>query len=450
MKLLSIVSILFISSVALSQKTIDKVAAQVGENAILLSDIQAQRIQALQAGMDVNDEFDCRILEELLYQALLINQAKIDSLQVTPEQVDAEMESRLRVIENQIGGREKMEEFYQMTFDQLKNKFRAAITDQLLAQEMEHTITSTVSVTPRDVENFYNSIPLDSLPLINVQMAFQQIVLYPEITTDDKKRAFNTLQNIRKDIVENGKSFTTQARIHSMDPGSAREGGKIEASRGMMVKPFESTVFSLKPGEVSEVFETDYGYHIIMLEERKGDDYKCRHILIIPEFANNALEGAAYRMDSCYQRLMTNEITWEQAVLEYSNDEQTKLNKGIISNPMTGDQLWDVKDLNEIDQQIYLLTDQMKVGEISQPNLYMNMFERKQGVRIVRMMRKTKPHRANLTDDYTLIQRAAEGEKKQKVINEWVASKVKQTFIRINSPYSECDFSNNWLKEPNN
>ncbi len=451
MKLLYITSLFVLlgSSGAFGQKVIDQVAAQVGENAILLSDIQAQKIQAAQAGMTLTPELDCNILEELLYQSLLINQAKLDSLSVTPQQVDAEMESRIRVIEDQIGGRDKMEAFYGQTIGQIKDKFRSVIYDQLLAQEMERTITADVQVTPREVETFYRGIPVDSLPLINMQMSFQQIVLYPEITFEDRKRAFNFLEGIRKDIVNNGKSFATQARIHSMDPGSKGDGGTVSASKGMMVKPFESTVFSLSPGQVSDVFETEYGYHIVMLEDRKGDDYTCRHILITPEFASNSIEEAAYRMDSCYQRLKANEITWEEAVLEYSNDEATRMNKGIITNPMTGEQLWDSKDLNEIDQQIYLLTNTMEPGDISQPNLYTNMFERKQGIRIARMMSKRDPHRANLTDDYSLIQRAAEGEKKQKIIDKWILSKIGSTYIRINSPYDECSFRNPWIKKQN-
>lgn len=446
MKLLFTFSLIFITSSLFGQTVIDRIAVQIGDKAILLSDIQQQKLQAIQAGMAATPEFDCQILEELMYQKLLINQADIDSVYVTDEQIDSEMESRLRVIENQIGGRDKMEQFYGKTVTQIKNEFRPVIGDQLRAQEMERSITEGVTVTPREVSEFFAQIPLDSLPLINTQLSFQQIVIYPEITPDDKKRAIDKLNEIRLDIIENGKSFATQARIHSMDPGSAANGGLIQGTKGMMVKPFEATVFALQEGEVSDVFESQFGYHIVKLEDRKGDDYTCRHILIIPEFANSALEKAALRLDTCYQEIKANKITWDAAVIKYSNDESTKQNKGIITNPTTGEQTWDAENLNQIDQQIYLLTDGMVKGDISEPNLYTNLFERKQGVRIVRLMDRTSPHRANLKDDYSLIQRATENDKKQRAINKWVKSKIAQTYIKLNAPYDECEFVNPWKK----
>ncbi len=444
---LTLVSSLFllISFASNGQKTIDKIAAQVGDNIILLSDIQAQKIQAAQAGVELSSEMDCNMLEELMYQKLLINQAQLDSIEVSPEMIDAEMEQRLRVIENQIGSRERMEEFYGKTVAQIKNEFRPVIGDQMRAQEMERQITAEVAVTPRDVKEFYKMIPSDSIPLINSQLSFQQIVIYPEIGTAEKEAARSKLKGIREEVM-NGTPFSTAARLNSDDPGSASLGGKISASKGMMVKPFEAAVFSLNEGEVSEVFESEYGFHIVKLEKRLGDDYVCRHILIVPKFNDSDIEAAAYRLDSCYQRLMANEITWEEAVLEYSNDEFTRLNKGIITNPVTGNQQWDAENLNQIDQQIYLLTQNMKVGDISQPNLYTNAAERKQGVRIVRLKNRTQPHKANLTDDYELIQKAAENEKKRVVINEWITGKIASTYVKINTPFDECSFANPWMK----
>lgn len=430
-------------------KPVDRIAAQVGDNIILLSDIQAQKLQMLQANMTVNSETDCMLLEQMMYQKLLITQAKLDSIVVSDEQVNAEMENRIRVIENQIGGRDKMEKFYGKSINQIKAEFSEAIREQLLAQEMEHQITSSISITPREVEKFYNSLPTDSIPFINSQLSFQQIVYYPEVTVDDKKRAYETLVDIRKDIVENGKSFSTQARIHSMDPGSASDGGKISASRGMMVKPFEAAAFSLEVGQVSEIFETTYGYHILKLLERKGDDYVCQHILIIAEFAPDALEKAAMKMDSCYNELMNAKITWDKAVLKYSNDEETKQNGGLITNPITGEQTWDMEDLNQVDQQIYLITDNMEPGDISQPGLYTNLFSRKQGIRIVRLLTRTSPHKANLKDDYSLIKSAAENQKKQDKINEWTADKIRTAYIRIDESYEGCNFTQPWNKKAN-
>jgi peptidyl-prolyl cis-trans isomerase SurA len=428
-------------------KTIDKIAAQVGDYIILLSDIQGQKLQMLQAGLTLDKDVDCQILEELMYQKLLLNQAILDSVEVSDDQVNAEMENRLRVIENQIGGRDKLEAFYGKTIAQLKVEFKEAIKEQLLSQDMERQITGEISVTPREVEKFYNSLDKDSIPFINAQLSFQHIVYYPEITSEDKKKAYDRLTEIRKDIVENDKSFSTMARIHSMDPGSAAEGGKIEATRGMMVAPFEAAAFNMQVGEISQIFESTYGYHILKLLDRKGDDYTCQHILIVAEFDEKALERAALRIDTCYNLLMAGKITWNDAVIKYSNDEDTKQNTGIITNPITGEQTWDMEDLNQVDQQIYLLTDAMEPGDISQPALYTNLFSREQGIRIVRLMNRTSPHRANLKDDYNLIKMAAENQKKQEIISTWTTQKIQNAYIRIDENYQSCSFVNPWNKK---
>lgn len=426
---------------------IDKIVAQVGDQIILKSDLETQKMEAAQSGQQVDKQTDCSILEGLMFQKLLVNQAQIDSLVVTDTQVDGEMENRIRVIENQIGGREKMEAFYGKTITQIKDEFRHIIRDQLLAQQMEQTITDPVTVTPKEVEAFFKQIPKDSIPLISSKLSFQQIVVFPEVTDRDKQDARDKLSAIRKDII-GGKSFETQARIHSQDPGSAQSGGKIEASRGMMVPAFEANVFALEENAISPVFETEYGYHILQLLKRKGDDYICRHILIIPEFNRESLAKSSEAMEECYKALKQNTITWDNAVLKYSNDENTKQNKGIITNPITGEQSYSMEDLNQVDQQIYLLTDAMSVGDVSQPSFYFDFSSRKQGIRIVRLMGRTEPHYANLNDDYSLIQRAAENKKKQDTINNWINSKITNAYIRIEKDMTSCTFQNKWISTP--
>lgn len=429
-----------------AQQTIDKIVAQVGDNIILLSDIQGQKIQAMQAGVEVTQEMDCQILEELMFQKLLLNQAALDSIIISPQQVDAEMEQRIRVIEGQIGGRQKLEAFYGKTIGEIKREFRTVIEDQLLSQEMERTITADISVTPREVERFYKTIPYDSIPLISSQLSFQQIVHYPEIKPADKQRAYDKLAKIRKGIVESGKTFSTQARLYSMDPGSAKDGGKIEATRGMMVPQFEAAAFNLDKNGVSEIFETQYGYHIVKLLDRKGDDYTCQHVLIVAEFDPDAITTAALKMDSCYKQIKSGEITWEEGVLIFSNEESTKENNGTITNPITGDVMWSMEDLNQVDRQIYLLTNSMETNEVSEPTLYENQVDRKEGVRLVRLTKRTAPHRANLKEDYALIKRAAENDKKQVLIAKWTQSKIGNAYIRLDEEFKSCQFVNNWVQ----
>ena len=449
--LLPLVLLLFTSTCfAQNNKLVNKVLAQVGDNIILLSDIEIQKLQAKQSEMEVDFDFSCSVLEQLMVQELLVNQAKLDSIPVSDEQVDAEMENRLRIIEKDMGGRDKLEEYYGKTTTQIKEEFRSVIKDRILAQEMERSITNGISVTPKEVSSFFEALPKDSVPFINMKLSFQQIVIYPDINAEDNKRAFNELNEVLDLIVVGGKSFETMARIHSDDPGSASLGGKIEASRGMMVPQFESTVFKLKVGEVSDIIETQYGYHIIKLISRKGDDYTCLHILNMPEFSNDAINNASVKMDECYKRLNENEITWNEAISIYSNDDRTKQNSGIITNPITGDQLWDMEDLNQVDQQIYLLTDAMEKGDITSPNLYVDIYERKQGIRIVRLMERFTPHIANINDDYSLIKAAAENDKKERIMGTWIDSKISNAFIRVDESYSKCDFSHKWFSNSNN
>jgi peptidyl-prolyl cis-trans isomerase SurA len=443
--------LLFTSTVfAQNGKLVNKVLAQVGDNIILLSDIEIQKLQAKQSEMEVDFDFSCSVLEQLMVQELLVNQAKLDSIPVSDEQVDAEMENRLRIIEKDMGGRDKLEEYYGKTTTQIKEEFRSVIKDRILAQEMERTITNGISVTPKEVSSFFEALPKDSIPFINMKLSFQQIVIYPDINAEDNKRAYSELNEVLDLIVVGGKSFETMARIHSDDPGSASLGGKIEASRGMMVPQFESTVFKLKVGEVSDIIETQYGYHIIKLISRKGDDYTCLHILNMPEFSNDAINTASIKMDECYKRLNENEITWNEAIAIYSNDERTKQNLGIITNPITGDQMWDMEDLNQVDQQIYLLTDAMEKGDITSPNLYIDIYERKQGIRIVRLMERFTPHIANINDDYSLIKAAAENDKKERTMGTWINSKISNAFIRVDESYSKCEFSHKWFSNSNN
>ena len=430
-----------------AQKLVNQIVAQVGDNIILWSDIETQRLQ-LPDKEKVLEGKDCQILEQLLLEELLVNQALIDSLVISDEQVDAEMENRLRIMENKMGGRENLESFYGKSTVAIKEEFRTIIRNKMLAQEMERKITGDITVTPKEVAAFYQKLPKDSIPFINMKLSFQQIVQFPELTAADKKLAYDQLVDIRKQIVSGGKSFETMARLKSMDPGSASQGGKIAASKGMMVPQFEAALYDLKPGEVSEIVETMYGYHIIKLVSRKGDDYTVLHILIMPEYSSASISLASARMDSCYQLLSRNAITWDEAVLRFSNDEATKQNKGVLTNPYTMDIYWDMEQLNEIDQQIYLLTDALESGGVSLPSLYMDLFERKQGIRIVRLQNRVAAHQANLEEDYALIKLAAENDKKQKMLDDWTRTKIPNAYIRLDSQFQACNFRVNWLKTP--
>lgn len=434
-----------------TNKVIDKIVAQVGDNMVLYSEIQAQKQLVIENGGTIGPETECQLLEQMMYQFLLVNQAELDSVVISDEQVDAEMENRIRSIEAQMakqkdenGNPFTFESFYGKSKTAVKEEFRETIKKRMQGQEVERGITGSITVSPREVEQFFKKIPKDSLPLINSQLSFQQIAIFPTVTNADKEASKAKLNEIRKQVVSGKITMERAAREHSQDPGSAREGGYIEATVGMMVKPFEQTALRMKIGEISEVFETEYGYHFLQLIDRKGDDYAVRHVLLIPEPSLDSLDAAARRIEECYNLLRENKITWEAAVLKYSNDANTKENKGYISNPFTGEQKWSIEDINQVDPQMFLLTDALGINQISSPGLYVDFNERKQGLRIVRLNERTTPHVANLKDDYNLFRMMAEEEKKNNAILAWTKSRISTAYVRIDDDYKNCVFQSNW------
>ncbi|WP_300666216.1 peptidylprolyl isomerase [Fluviicola sp.] len=433
-------------------KIIDKVIAQVGENIILYSEIEGQKQSMIQNGVTVENINECVLLEQMLYNFLLVNQAELDSIQISNEQVDAEMENRLRVYENQMknvkdekGNPITLESFYGKTKSQIKEEFRTTIKKRMQGQEVERGITSAIDVSPLEVETFFNSIPKDSLPYINSQLSFQQIAIFPKITKADKELAFKKISDLRKQIVAGKTTFCSAASLYSEDPGSAKNCGRYEATRGMMVKPFEATVYSLKVGEISEVFETEYGFHFMQLLDRKGDDYIVSHILIAPKFSLDSLDASSKRLEKCYNDLKQNKIIWEDAVRIYSNDANTKENRGYITNPITGEIKWSVEEVNQVDPMMFQLTDGLEINQVTSPTLYFDFNERKEAIRIVRVAERTKPHVGNLTDDYNLFRMMALDDKKQKAIAAWTKSKISTAYVRIDDSFKDCQFQNQWI-----
>lgn len=427
-------------------QTIDRVVAQIGDNIILYSDIEMQKMQlmAQEQEIQMTRDIDCLILEQLLFQNLLLNQAKIDSVRIDDAQVNADMENRLGRIEQQIGGREELEQFYNMSYAQIKDEFREVVRERLLSDRMEQVITSDVSVTPRDVKRFFERIPADSLPMVGEQMAYQQIVVYPKVSERAKSTAKDELRKIKTDIERGTRDFKTTAISKSDDKGSAKNGGLIEASRGMMVRPFEAAAMQLNVGEISDVVETQFGFHIIQLVDRKGDNYTVRHILKIPEIDRTSISTASRIIDECRNRLRDGEITWNDAVKEYSDHQLSRQNQGNVVNPYSGERYWETQALQQIDPPAYQALARMEKGDISEVVNYMDYQSGKEGFRIIRLNDKTEPHQANLKDDYNLIKQAALNLKKEEKTQKWVMEKTKSTFIKIDDKYDYCNYSFNW------
>lgn len=442
-----LIALLFFTSVVFAQnktQVIDKVVAVVGDKPILLSDVEKARLQMMSEGISFKPEDRALILDQLIYEYLLIHHAIQDSLEVTDDQVNNKMEANLKFFEQQIGGRDKLEEFYGKTVEQIKEQFFPQIKDKLLSQAMESKITEGLKVTPAEVKKFFESIPVDSLPFINSYVELAQISIIPKVSDDDKRKAKMKLAKIREDIISGASTFCFEAAINSDDPGSASKCGEYDFVRkGQFVKEFDAAAFSLKDGQFSEIFETSYGYHFMQLIQRRGEEYKCRHILIVPKVTNADMTRASVLLDSLYQAIANNQITFEEAALKYSDDAESKHNGGKMINMQTGDTHFDVR---EIDPQMFILIDKMKVGEVSKPAQYQAP-ENKIGFRMIKLLKRSNPHRANLNDDYQMIQGAAQGDKERRTVDNWVSSKIPATYIWIDPDYSQFDFKYNWLNK---
>lgn len=424
-------------------KVVDEVVAVVGSKMILLSDIENQYLQfRLQGGAQGGRLMRCQILENLLFQKLLINQAILDSVIVTDAQVDSEMDRKLRYFINQIGSKEKLEDYYDKSIVEIKEEFRGLIRDQLIVETMQANITADLKITPSEVKEYYRSIPKDSLPFINTEVEIGHIVKKPPISTEEKARVRKKLKELRDRII-NGESFTALAALYSEDPGSASKGGELGFyGRGELYPEFEAAAFALKKGEVSEIVESEAGFHIIQLIERRGEMINARHILLMPKVSQEDLAKAKKDLENVAALIRMDSLTFEEAALKHS-DDPSKNNGGLLVNPMTGTIKFET---DQLDPGVFFAIDKLNVGEISDP-VVMRTEEGTQAYRILYLRSRTEPHRANLNEDYSKIQNWALEDKRSKTIQEWINRKSKNTYVKISESYSDCEFSYDWTKE---
>lgn len=434
--------ITFLFSCTLSaQQVVDKVVAVVGEKSILQSDIYQQVLQAIQQGAEHNHELECEILEELLFQSLLIHQAKIDSLEVTDQEVEGELMNRIQYFAQMTGGVDELEKFYGKKVSEIKDEFRPLIKERLLSQRMQQEITKDVKVSPRDIREFHNTIPADSLPLINAQIEVAHLVIQPQVSESLKRETRKKLEQIREEIISGKRTFASTALFESMDPGSKSKGGDFGwVKRGEFVPEFEAVAYQIPIGVVSEVFESTYGYHILEIYERRGEQYSGRHILIMPKVADSDLIKAKATADSLTKEIKAGTISFEDAVVKFSTDDETRHNKGLIYNTAQGTSKFDAKDM---DRQLYVAVEDLKPGDVDGPSL-MQTADGKYAYRIVKLLTEIPPHKANLEQDYQLFSNIALQKKQQDMINEWVKKKLYRTYVRLDDSYKACDFELSW------
>ncbi len=424
-------------------KVIDQVIAVVGSNDILESDLINQYMNYRMQGniQGTENQMKCSILETLLYQKLMLNQAQFDSLTASEGQISAEVQTRLSTFINEFGSQEKMEKYYGKSIDQIKSDLHDMIKDQMLSQQVQEKIIKNVTVTPSEVRQYYNSLPKDSIPLIKTEYVIRQIALEPPITVKERLRVKKELLQLRKRIL-NGESFATMAILYSQDPASARKGGELGFfTKGQMEPQFEAAAEKLKPGQISDVVHTKFGYHIIQMIARKGDYMNARHILLIPKVSPEALLKAKNKLDSIAKVIRTDSMTFDNAVKKFSQGPN-KNNGGYLLNQKTGGTQFEGE---ELDPKVAFTVKDMKQGEISNPVPFKTE-DNTQAYRILYLEKKIMPHRANLKMDYNKIENWALGAKRQKTINDWINQKAQSSYIRINKSYRTCDFKHQWIK----
>jgi len=436
---------LFFVQVSFAQQNllVDKIVATVGDEIILSSDIEIQYQQALAQGYPT-ENLRCQIVDQLLLEKMMITQAQIDSIQVADEEVDGELNRRIAYFEQMLGSTEEMEKYYGKTVLQIKDEFRSDIRSQLLAQRMQQKVLSGVSVTPSEVRSYFNKIPKDSIPYLNSEMEVSQLVIKPKVTKAQKQEAKDLLLNIKRKVEEEAGDFAKLAASFSIDPGSAAQGGDLGwAGRGTFVPAFEGAAYRLKPGEISEPVETQFGFHLIQLLERRGDKIHARHILVKPKVSFTELQAAEQTLDSIRNVIIQDTVSFKQAVLKYTEDEETKNTGGAIINPQTGTTLFEA---DQLDPAVYFISSELEVDEISKP-IEFEMKDGSTAYRLLYLVSRTTPHVANLKDDYNKLQQVVEQIKQQEAMMRWLNKHIPRTYIAIDESYAPCETTDKWLKE---
>jgi len=432
MKKLIGIGLLLLPLIMRAQPVVDKIVAQVGDKIILMSEVESYYFDALQRG-DVPEDYRCLILQELISQKLMLIQAQKDSVEVTDDEVESNIDNRIRYFESMFGSQEKMEEFYGKSVQEIKEEFREEVKNMLLVDKMRGTIFGVMSVSPNEVKEFYNTIPADSLPFINAEVEYSQIVMVPKANAEQKQIAKDKAEDILKRI-RGGEDFCKLASIYSGDGSKDNCGDLGCQTRETFVTEFSAAAFRLQPGEISEVVETQFGYHIIKMESRQGDKACLKHILIMPPVTNINLVSTTKKMDSVRADIVAGKLSFCDAAKKYSDDESTNKTCGIVINQQTGGSTFEISELAPDD---YYSIENLKPGEVSTVLPY-TTFDGKKALRIIMLNDQTEPHQMNLKDDYARLQQYALNQKEQKAMADWIKQKAEREYIRIDENYSGC------------
>jgi len=425
------------------RKIVDEVVAVVGDKRILYSDIEQNYLQMKAQGESLDENAKCGILENLLIQKLLLNQSEVDSLEITESQVEGELDSRMQYFVNAMGSEEKLQDYFKKSILEIKEDLRDEIRQLLLTNQMRAKITEGISVTPSEVRNHFKSLPEDSLPYINAEVEYNQILIHPKSNEPAIIEVREKLLNIRERI-QKGESFATLAVIYSEDPGSAIKGGDIGwLAKSELDPEYAKAAFALKKGAVSKIVESSFGFHLIQCLERTEDRIHTRHILLRPKISVQEKQDAIGRLDSIVRLIRLDSLKFDVAAMRYSEDEDTRVNGGQTVNRFKGGTRW---GMDEFQPAEYNIINSLKIGEISDP--YESIDGKgKLTYKVIWLKNRTNPHVGNLKEDYNLFKDRALQKKQHEIINQWVEEKIKTTYIKISEKFKTCPYSlQGWLK----
>lgn len=426
------------------RQKIDGVIATVGDYNILDSDIDKTFLELSSQGTVIKDITRCQMLGKLLEDKLYAHQAIQDSIIVTDDEVKSKMEEQLNYMVEQLGSMDKVVKYFKKTSEEdFKTELSEIIRMNKLSGAMQKKIIEAVEITPEEVRNFFKRIPANELPVFGAEMEVAQIVVTPKVSTEEKQKVIDKLKEFKKEVLE-GSSFSTKAVLYSQDPGSSSNGGYYKMNKKTpFVKEFKDVAFSLSEGEISEPFETDFGWHIIYIEKIKGQDVDLRHILLVPKTDEQSLKDAKERILQIKKRIEDKAITFADAARAESDEKETKANGGVLINPKTQDTHF---ELTKLDPALNAQVSNLKEGEVSIPQIDIDQSGKKK-YKLLMVTNRIEEHPADYAKDYIKIKDLALKEKQINAIAKWSEEKIKETYIKINGEYRNCEFTNNWLKK---
>lgn len=429
---------------------IDEVVWVVGDEAILKSDVESGRLNAQYEGRKFDGDPYCIIPEQLAVQKLFLHQAAIDSIEVSEQEVIGQVERRTNWLIEQVGGsKEKLEEYYNKTSTQIREMLRENIRDGLTVQKMQQHIVGEIKITPAEVRRYFKDLPQDSIPFVPTQVEVQIVTLEPKIPLEEVERVKKTLRDYTDGINSGKMSFATYARFYSEDPGTARRGGELGfMGKGELVPEYANVAFNLQdPNKVSKIVETEFGFHIIQLIEKRGDRINTRHILLKPKVEEKDLEAALVRLDSIADDIRNQKFTFDDAATYISQDKDTKNNHGLMANKNTGTARFEMQDLAQVSQEVAKMVENMNVGEISRAFTMIND-KGKEVCAIVKLKSRINGHKATISEDYQRLKAIVMEKRSEDKLEKWIKEKQKHTYVRINEKWQKCDFKYpGWIKE---